>query len=210
MPGYLVHDGDILRVDFNMRVNVRVSMISLYYFAIKEVPGVALTDIPALAAALTTNVSVAMNDLMSDASEIVDASIKVIAPNENITDIYRYPIHVEGSVAGDLNPTQVAGLISLRTGRPGGSYRSRKYIPFSVETDNGVTGKPTTDYVARLNVLADAMIAVETITVGADTWTLTPQVYSKTADTTTPIYLSYGETFWASQRRRGFIRSKGA
>ncbi|MCJ7620356.1 MAG: hypothetical protein MUP64_09090, partial [Anaerolineae bacterium] len=55
-----------------------------------------------------------------------------------------------GTVAGDMLPRQVAGLLSKRVITPGRRKGGRMYIPFPGEGDNDATSLPSAAYVARL------------------------------------------------------------
>jgi hypothetical protein len=109
---------------------------------------------------------------------------------------------VNGSNVSDLLPRQTCGIITLRTGIAGVKFRGRVYAPFPPESANDSSGQPNAGYLTNLDALATLFDDVLTITVGADSLGLTPVVYHRSDDTTTPITVAVSRPRWATQRRR--------
>lgn len=110
-----------------------------------------------------------------------------------------------GSVAGDMLPTQTAGLITKRTALAGRAYRGRAYIPFPGEADNAAMSTPTAGYVTRLISLAAQMIVPVIVTNAGNAETWTPVIWHKLTALTTVIVDGVARTEWATQRRRAQI-----
>lgn len=108
-----------------------------------------------------------------------------------------------GLVAGDLQPKQVAGLISIKTAFAGRRFRGRLYVPFSGEVDNAISSVPTGDYFNRLDLLAAQLGLTQTVTAGAASEVLSPVLFSRKFELFTPTTLFVARGLWATQRRRG-------
>lgn len=62
-----------------------------------------------------------------------------------------------GVVAGDALPSNIAGIISWKTGKAGRKYRGRSYIPFPGEASNAVAGLPEAAYLTQLANLGNKL-----------------------------------------------------
>jgi hypothetical protein len=74
-------------------------------------------------------------------------------------------------------PTQVAGLISLRTANAGRPFRGRIYMPFLGTGSIGAGGNPTAPYVTAIQNVANALFATFSVVSGGDSTTYTPVIY---------------------------------
>lgn len=114
-----------------------------------------------------------------------------------------------GTVAGEILPRQVSGIITLGTGLPGRSRRGRAYVPFPSENDTDADGTPAGAYVGNLNTLG-AKFGASTIITGASGGTaqLTGIILS-TGAVPPPvpdfavITSVTARDKWATQRKRG-------
>lgn len=118
-----------------------------------------------------------------------------------------------GTVAGDVLPGQVSGLISLRTTNATRRGRGRVYIPFPSEADTGAQGNPTAAYLTNLGNLAGVFDnEVAAIGGGTDT-TFTPVIFGRARPATpvlpalpeiiTDVTVATAANRFATQRRRG-------
>lgn len=112
-----------------------------------------------------------------------------------------------GTVAGDMLPRQVAGLISKRVLVPGRRKGGRYYCPFPGEGDNAATAVPTAGYKTRLDALAVSIGS--TLTTGL-TFIASPVVQQITyvggvmiLGATRNYAQAVANDKWATQRRRG-------
>ena len=111
-----------------------------------------------------------------------------------------------GTQAGEPLPRQVAGFCKKLTALAGRRNRGRAYFPFPGEGWNtSPPGIPNAAWMAALAVFQTAMmnIAGNTYTVGADSITIRPVVYSRVDSMFEPLVLYTNPPKWATQRRRG-------
>lgn len=107
-----------------------------------------------------------------------------------------------GTVAGDVLPNQVTGIISHFTAFAGRRYRGRIYVAFPGEADSEVDGSPSASYAARLGSLATSMRTLTTVS-GPDTTTLVQIVWHRDTQTGDDVISPVGKRLWGTQRRRG-------
>jgi hypothetical protein len=116
---------------------------------------------------------------------------------------------VSGTLAGNglggavALPTQVSGLITLRTPLSGRRGRGRCYIPFPAVTDNAAGDIPTGAYVTKLQNFATAVFTPQALVGGVGTASFIPVVKPATGLAVIDIIATQARTSWATQRRRG-------
>jgi hypothetical protein len=108
-----------------------------------------------------------------------------------------------GTAGTDPMPSQVAGVISRKSGFAGRRYRGRVYVPFPSEQDNDAFGRPTANYQSRLAAFAQLLPGITTINVGGGQIQLQGTVVSRKFNLDTPILTTVARQFWGTQRRRG-------
>lgn len=108
-----------------------------------------------------------------------------------------------GDLASSPLPRQVAGLISLRTPFAGRSQRGRMYLPFPATESNDDSYSPTGLYIGALNTIGATRLLTQTVTVGVDSITLDPVIFSRQTGLVYPITAFIVRDAWATQRRRG-------
>lgn len=116
--------------------------------------------------------------------------------------------HGVGSVAGDVLPSQVCGLLSFEALFVGPSQRGRMFLPFPSEGSNGSGGSPSAGYVADMDALGVICTTPVVVTNGGSSINLDPVIYHKSSNTSTRITGHIARGAWATQRRRA-ERSKG-
>jgi hypothetical protein len=101
-------------------------------------------------------------------------------------------------------PTQVRGLLSLKTDMAGHAYRGRSYLPTPAQDRNSIDGHPSTTHITACQQLANDLL-VPYVTAGS-TWVLVVFHRKPTAD----IGAAYSNVAaasmqgkWATQRRGG-------
>jgi len=170
-------------------------------YEVTAINGGGISDTDALAV-LEPAVASFWGALLSDNAFYMATKLQITFP---ILRPHRYnnTSATPGSVAGDVLPSQVAGLIKLTTNRAGKSYRGRCYIPFPSEADNTAAGNPSAGYKTNLQALADTFFDVLSPNDGAGNGVdLLPIIYSRELDVSTPVEERLAETNWATQRRR--------
>lgn len=110
-----------------------------------------------------------------------------------------------GSLAGDLLPTQTAGLVKWKTGLANRRKMGRTYFPATSEGENTASAKPGAGYLGGVNALALALQIGGTVAVGGRSidWKLV--VWSKNFDIITPVNSYVVRTDWATMRKRSHI-----
>jgi len=113
-----------------------------------------------------------------------------------------------GPAAGGATvcPTQVAGLITIRTRFGGSGYRGRVFLPFPASSYLATTGAPGAPIIALMGNIALSMGPSITITGGAGSSCILQQVIRKRGGilTNDPQVIGYTvQPKFATQRRRG-------
>lgn len=108
-----------------------------------------------------------------------------------------------GNLAGDPLPTQVAGILTFRTGFAGRAFRGRAYLPFPTESVNDSQNQPTTGYIIAAQALGAALIQPRTFINGAGQTTIVFVVFHRGNRTSTDVTTGIARGRWATQRRRG-------
>jgi len=128
--------------------------------------------------AISELVSAAIKPLVTEAAVYEGLRARVVSPVP--TDVvFSTQGTGRGTVDGDSLPTYVSGLISLRTGFAGPSFRGRKYVPFPGELHNDDHGQPTTGYLTLLNTLGVALTTPVNVDAGDEPYDLQPGLYRK-------------------------------
>jgi hypothetical protein len=109
-----------------------------------------------------------------------------------------------GTNGPSVMPTQVCGMITIRTAFAGRAYRGRRYIPFpSTAADTG-TGAPTVGYQTSLTTIGTGLSTPIPVGAGGNTCTLQGVlVHKKVPGTTTPIVSAVAVAKFGTQKRRG-------
>lgn len=107
-----------------------------------------------------------------------------------------------GPGTGVTLPTQVAGLMSLRTAEAGRHGRGRMYLPFPGVTLN-LDGSPTAAYSIAAASLSAMLMTPQVVSAGAASTTLVCGVFDRVSKVLTPIVSAVASLEWATQRRRG-------
>jgi len=109
-----------------------------------------------------------------------------------------------GTQVGEALPSQTCGIITKREVGVGRKKRGRLYIPWPVEADSTINGRPGPGYLVNLNTLAGIMSAALLVGVPPDQTTLIPVLFHPTPapGTRTPIATALAREYWGTQRRR--------
>lgn len=109
----------------------------------------------------------------------------------------------DGAVVGELLPTQVSGVVTLRTDLPGRFARGRVYVPFPGEGSSDPDGQPTLAYVADLANIGDFWAQPHTLAMPGGSTVAVPVIFRNVASTIYYIQTYVARTRWGTQRRRG-------
>jgi len=209
MAGFLVTPPAMVRVDFKSYSPSQLGMFSRHYTLSQTIGSGATMNLADAVNAIDLLFTDAIVDLLQESTRLmfIDAQaysiVGGVVSDAPISDVFRKVVDEPGITVGDLLPTQVSGIIALKTGLPGRNHRGRNYIPFPSEDDNVPIGKPEPGYVGRLQTLADAMSATVVVTSDAVEFALTPGIFSRAGLNIVNLALAIPEEKWATQRRRG-------
>jgi len=107
-----------------------------------------------------------------------------------------------GNSAGDEMPSFVAGVISLRTGLAGKSFRGRLFTWPAGESANDIDGQPTAGWQIAAGLFATQLRTILLAGAGGNTATLVPAVYSKVQLAAFPIQSTIVRPEWGTIRHR--------
>lgn len=172
------------------------------HYIVQAVGGAGASDaIIALDFAIAVNGPV--KSLLTTAAQFRGVGVQKIWPLPKLVRVFNTTGQDFGTVAGDPMPTQISGLISLKTLFAGRGFRGRAYIPFAGETDNANTSQPTAGYIGRLDTLAALFTGLLMTGTGGNTVDLKGGVWQRGPHIFTPCTTSISRDRWATQRRRG-------
>jgi len=194
-----LQNGDILEVKLYSKMAEQGAINRIYYRVGLPPVGATHTDQNA-ALALNTTFKPSFRALMSSDATWRGVSVQILS-----RDGFDAALHSSvdgGLVLSPALPPQTSGLIALRTGRRGRSYRGRMYIPWPAETDNTDLGLPSADYVTRLQNLATVLASVQVIVAGGLNLSLEPVINSPLEAEFTTILTGHARDIWASMRSR--------
>lgn len=110
-----------------------------------------------------------------------------------------------GTLLGDALPTQVAGVLNLKTGIASRFAQGRLYFPPCGEGDNTLTATPSAAYKAGINAIGAALTGGLTIASGGDSCDVTWCIFSRESNILTPVTTVTPRPNWGTQRRRSSI-----
>lgn len=111
-----------------------------------------------------------------------------------------------GMVVGDSLPTQVAGVVSVKTGFAAKSKQGRMFMPATGEADSTAIAQPSAGYLAAVATLCNDIFTFNSLTIGPDTVDVAWSVYSRKGGIMTPITSYLVRPNWGTQRRRSQIK----
>jgi len=200
--------GDILEARIICRLNNQIA-VNVLHGEVTTVSGTGCSELQ-MARGFADHFRTAYAALMTGTAEYRGAGTKKILPTPATLEVLSAPTagSAFGTAGGDPLPLQVSGLVGFTTPLPGRHGRGRTYVPFPSEADNGASGHPSStgpaNYVARLNDLANLMLAVVIGSGGAgNSIEVTLGVLDRTAGTISFNTAAAGRGGWATQRRRG-------
>lgn len=110
-----------------------------------------------------------------------------------------------GLNATDMCPPQVAGLISLQTGRAGRQNRGRIYVPFPGTGAVGTAGEPEAGYLTDLDLIGAALVETQVVTVGGLNIALFPVMWHPVVEPEVPLVKFITRSHFATMRTRSYL-----
>jgi hypothetical protein len=193
--------GDIIRVRIGSFTPTQAAINTVHYRVTAVTGGGA--ELSSIANQIDTTMAPLYRAYMSVGATYRGLSAQTIFPLPKTRSWVSVGHQGGGSVAGDPLPGQVAGIVSVSSVLAGRQERGRLYLPFPSETDNEVPGLPSDACVGRANAIAVALFATVVSGSGADTATLTPCIFHRASNSSSPISVVGAKKLWATQRRRG-------
>ncbi len=177
--------------------------LMVHHWRVSAVVAPAPTDQEAVAD-LSTIIAPSIKGLLAAEASYLGSILSVVFP-ANLAPVFSTVGAGVGTVAGEPLPTQVAGLITLRSAVAGRMGRGRKYVPFPGEADNVTGDGPTAGYVVRLNTLASNLTTQRTVaSLGGGSAVLIPVIFRRALpNLSNDVNAFTSRTKWATQRRRG-------
>jgi hypothetical protein len=192
---------DIIQIKLACRKDDQLGLMIRQFVVTAEVTGGAtLTEI---ASAISTGAAPQIKALMSDEAVYLGAMAQRIFPLPIGAEVGVTDGAGAGTVTGGALPTQVSGLISLRTALAGPSQRARMYVPFPGEDVNTTEGIPDSTYVATLSLLGALFIGEDTVVGATGSTDLGGVVWHRATSTYDALVARFARSRWATQRRRG-------
>jgi len=205
-----VLNGDIYEVTFHSHLIDQRGIIRRYYMA-GGVTGTGPTE-SAIGIRFDTAIPTPLKACMVVTAGYRGVKIAKVFPTPRQRAFTNTTSAGPGTVAGDALPTQVRGLITLRTALAGPGARGRVYVPFPGDADNGPSGAPIAGYVTRLIALANALDDTQAaIGVAGNQADLIPIIWHLPKNTPNLpgnreariVTESLARSKWATQRRSG-------
>ena|SRR6185295_1937688 len=140
---------------------------------------------------------------LSAAAEYRGITLGVVAPSVVAPEIRNANAGV-GTVAGDMMPTQVAGVVSFRTATVGREGRGRVYLPFFGESANSLLGRVTGTALTLMDNFAAAVTPdIVDAQGGGDDVTIHMCILHRATMTSTLVNGYLVREKWGTQRKRG-------
>lgn len=105
--------------------------------------------------------------LLNPEAVFIGIKLQGISPL-NFVYVQQVPDEGGTATASDLQPGNVSGVITKRTGLVGRRRRGRVFVPFPGEVENDPVGFPVAGYLTTLQVLADQFGGAIAWTIGGD------------------------------------------
>jgi hypothetical protein len=197
---YKVVAGDVLRMGIFNWAAGQLGLMTFHY-VVTSTAGTSVT-LGDIAANLDSIVQPVMTPMMSTQAQYLGIKLGT----ENVSPVPAPQIienATAGSSAGDLLPTQVAGVITWKTDYIGRAFRGRNYFPFPSEIQNQQNDLPTNGYITLMSNFAVAVAATIVTTSGANSATIDPVIWHRNLTSWTAITQWRLNQRWGTQRRRG-------
>lgn len=177
--------------------------LNIRYYKVTAIGGLGL-DEPTIAQAFFLNFGILYQPLMNDDSVFLGCSIRNLTRVPAAAAVQSTGAGLTGTGGATPLPSQVTGIITLRSAFAGRSNRGRIYIPFpAAEANDADSDRPSGTYVTDAQVLGDNLASDFVPGVDPDTVTMVPVVKVADLPSLSPITSGVARQAWATQRRRG-------
>lgn len=197
---------DLIEVMAIARTTDQIGLNIFHYKVVNAGVGDVLSRVTQALEAFGTPFSTSLKALMSSSAEFRGYQVRRLNAPQSVW-FQDATGAGPGTVAGDMLPRQVAGLLSKRVNVPGRRKGGRMYVPFPGEGDNDATSLPSAAYVVRLQTHAGNVLS--SLAVGL-TFNADPVVQQITyvggvmfLGASRAITEVRSSDRWATQRRRG-------
>ena len=194
--------GDILSVKYCLYYGDQLG-IMIQHYRCSGVAGGGLTD-EEIARELNKQAFALLGPMTTTTTEYVGCYVQKIVPLPLAPTVSSGQFGGFGAVASGVAPTQLSGLIQLKTAGAGRKNRGRKYMPFPYAGAVGPNGTVTLGYGSELLSLGSQLFAsLVNCTVSGRTVGLNPVIYHRKTQTVIDVSGVQVSAGWATQRRRG-------
>lgn len=196
--------GDIWKVQSASILANQLAINTLHYI-VTDVVGVGISSVQ-VASAFDALQAAAMKGMMA-----ANATYRGVGAQKVFPEVEAFGSWVGSTGPGTFAsgtgalPTQVCGLVTLRTNRSGRTGRGRVYLPFPDAAGNSATlDSPNAAYVAAVATWLTAVQGPLTLTVGGNSLVFSLIVLNKVLPGGSPQVTAFvTQAKWATQRRRG-------
>lgn len=196
----VIHDNDVVEVTLACRhENGQNGLMICHYLITDSGENVFLEG---CAEAVSEHFADSIKGLITNHARFEGVRCRVVKPVASDV-VFSINGEGDGTVTGDSLPTYVSGLLSLRTGFAGPSFRGRKYVPFPSESSNHLGGTPDDLHIASMLTLSDKFLSNVLADFGDSPATLSPGLYRKNR---LPNFVPWDHCLvrrtWTHQKRR--------
>jgi hypothetical protein len=201
MPQLLL--ADILEVTSYCRTQSGQNVCNVFHYRVADVAA-PNPDLQLALNALAVEMESAFDQVNAQNTDFLGIKGMRIAPNP--TQLFNAAVQPSpGSLVGDVLPTNVAPLLSVRSSVAPKRTRSRKYLPPPTEAQNTAMGAVDPVFTVTMGgAFAPLLLANLVLNVGGGTLSLRAVIWKKSNNTSYDIDQVIPRTFFATQdRRRG-------
>jgi hypothetical protein len=177
---------------------------NVFHFDVTAIGGASLFDSD-VGAALDALMAPVYKAILPTNCSYYGSRIQVIKP-KRFDPTFIIGNRGAGTLAGDCLPTQVAGLVNLKTGIASKRTRGRFYLPATSEADSTAIAQPSAGYLTAVASICNDLFTFTGTTIGADSVTAAWVVYSRVGDLRSTVVSYNPRPNWATIRRRSQIK----
>lgn len=177
---------------------------NVLHYRVETVVGAA-PDYQRVCQQIDASLATAMKNMMSDEASYLATIIAKVFPLPRSVSFVEVGAQGDGLQVGEALPGQVTGILTKQSVLAGPAGRGRMYVPFPTEGDNGIDGRPTIGYGARLTALCDLLddkIIAVPAPPAVGSCTLTPIIMRRSDYSYNDIFACRPNRLWATQKRR--------
>lgn len=202
MPAPRVTVNDVLQLKVSCWMQDQLGL-NVRYWRVRSITG-AGPDLQEIADAFGLALPDVLKDCISDDAEYLGLSVKMVGPGP-ATIAYLSDIGAgAGTVPTGPMPSQVCGMVTLKTDLAGRANRGRIYVPFPARgAADVITGLPTAGYVAAAQEYGDIFANTFNAAGVGSSAVLEPGLSTPIGNPFTLITAALARNRFGTQRRRG-------